>query len=220
MATEWLQGDQFDGTMNYPLRSAILDFASGRMNASAFVNALETVRDATPSWARPGMLNLLGSHDTERVLTHLRDDQFALRIATALQLTSEGAPMVYYGDELGLVGGADPDNRRPMPWDPTQWNHEVLAWTRALIDLRKSQPALRGDQEQVEAVGDDTVIRRRGCGAETVILLINRGRVPVEIPTAAIPERHRVVLGDQGSIQIQDERLTLAGRSLAVIGNA
>jgi len=220
LATEWLQGDLFDGTMNYPLRTAILDFAAGRSAAAGFVTAMDQIAAATPAWARPGMLNLLGSHDTERVWTHLAGDRFALRAATALQFTGEGAPMVYYGDELGLAGGDDPDNRRPMPWDPTVWDHDLLAWTKALIALRHTHPVLTGPLDAFTAVGPDALLRRRGSAEQAVFLLINRGSAPVELPAGVLPEDREVLVGDSSALRGSRTALTLAERSIVVVAGA
>lgn len=217
LATSWLQGDLFDGTTNYPLRSAILDFAAGRVDAGSFTSAMASVREATPAWARPGMLNLLGSHDTERVWTHLAGDRFGWLTATALQFTSEGTPMVYYGDEVGLAGGEDPDNRRPMPWRRQEWDEELLAWTRALIALRRRHPALRGPQDVLEPLGDQAVIRRRGSGADTVTLLINRGDQPVYLSPSVLPQPFDVLLGDPGAVAVGDGQATLTGRSIVML---
>ncbi|MDR3069567.1 MAG: glycoside hydrolase family 13 protein [Propionibacteriaceae bacterium] len=220
LATQWLQGDLFDGTMNYPLRSAILGFASAKLDAREFVKTMNAVSQATPAWARPGMLNLLGSHDTERVWTHLDGDPFALRVATALQFTCEGAPMVYYGDEIGLAGGDDPDNRRPMPWDKAVWDRGLLAWTRELIELRKAYPVLRGSEDALVPLSEEAFLRRRGNGDEAVYLVVNRGEIPVELPADLASARFAVLLGDGDAVQFGVGRATLGGHSLVVLGNA
>lgn len=181
LATEWLSGDTFDGTMNYPWRGAALRFASGRTDARALVEEMTTVREATPAWARPGMLNLLASHDTERVASALEGDPFAVRVAVALQMTSEGAPMVYYGDEVGLTGGADPANRGCMTWDPETWDRGLLAWHRGLIRVRREHDVLRGPDDEFVVAPGGLLIRRRGSGENAVHLVVNPTDTPVDI---------------------------------------
>lgn len=88
-------------------------------------------------------LNLFDSHDTARLLTIARGDRSSVRLATILLMTFPGAPSVFYGDEIGLPGGVDPDARRTMPWDrPETWDMEALAYHKQLITLRRSLPAL------------------------------------------------------------------------------
>ena len=182
LATEWLGGDAFDGTMNYPWRTAALRFASGTSDAVEAAAELTAVREATPAWARPGMLNLLGSHDTERVASELESGPFAARVAVALQMTSEGAPMVYYGDEVGLTGGADPANRGCMSWDQGQWDRDLLAWHRDLIRVRHERDALRGPDDEFVAAPGGLLVRRRGSGANAVHLVVNPTETAVEVP--------------------------------------
>ncbi|HEY0119680.1 MAG TPA: alpha-amylase family glycosyl hydrolase, partial [Cellulomonas sp.] len=181
LATEWLAGDAFDGTMNYPWRRAALRYASGAGDAAQLAAEMTAVRQATPPWARPGMLNLLGSHDTERVASELGSDPFAVRLAVALQMTSEGAPMVYYGDEVGLAGGADPANRGCMSWDRGRWDRDLLAWHRDLIRVRREHDALRGPQDEFVSAPGGLLIRRRGSGTDAVHLVVNPTGTAVEV---------------------------------------
>ena len=88
-------------------------------------------------------LNLLGSHDTERILTIMTGDHDGVALATLLQMTLPGAPCVYYGDEIGLDGGKDPDCRRAFPWDETAWHQPTRELLRRAITLRKAHRSLR-----------------------------------------------------------------------------
>lgn len=182
LATQWLGGDTFDGTMNYPWRTAVLRYATGRTDTAGLAAELSAVRDATPPWARSGMLNLLGSHDTDRVAFELKGDPFAARVAVALQMTSEGAPMVYYGDEVGLTGGADPANRACMTWDTGQWDTDLLSWHRDLIRIRRDRAALRGPDDEFVAAPAGVLLRRRGSGQDAVFLVANTTDRPVDVP--------------------------------------
>jgi len=85
----------------------------------------------------------LSSHDTPRFVNMVQEDQSALKLATLFQMTMPGAPMVYYGDEIGLTGGHDPGSRGAFPWDQARWDSELRDYVRAAIQVRKAHPALR-----------------------------------------------------------------------------
>lgn len=157
----WLQGDQFDAVMNYPVTLACLGFFGGHhldleetrkaggyrgarpMDGVDFAQAIDTVL----SWYDPqitlAQLNLLDSHDTPRFISSVREDWLALKLAYLFLFTYPGAPCIYYGDEIGLVGGQDPACRGAFPWDTSRWNHELLAYVKKLVALRAAYPALR-----------------------------------------------------------------------------
>jgi len=160
-ARRWLQGDQFDGVMNYLFSFACLGFfaretfdaelAAGmmgwhdfpRLDAPAFARRVEELLTLYPQPAVLAQLNLLDSHDMPRFLSLARGDKTALRLATLFQMTYPGAPCVYAGDEIGLEGGRDPDNRRAFPWDESRWDAALRTEFKRLIALRKARPALR-----------------------------------------------------------------------------
>lgn len=140
----WLQGDQFDAVMNYKFRGACLDFFVHRKTtASGFDSALSSVRSLYPDDVNQVMQNLLGSHDTERLLTLCDGDKATMKLAWLFQMTYIGAPMIYYGDEIGMTGGKDPDCRRTMEWNPQRQDKTLLEYMKSLIALRNTQPALR-----------------------------------------------------------------------------
>jgi glycosidase len=89
------------------------------------------------------LLNLLDSHDTPRFLTLAGGDKSALRLATLILMSLPGAPCIYYGDEVGMEGRADPDCRRAYPWDPVRQDSALRAFVAGLIGLRRAEPVLR-----------------------------------------------------------------------------
>src|SRR5690606_29111788 len=104
-----------------------LGFTADRtVSAGEAAARLDELSARLPAAARPAMLNLLGSHDTERVLTRHRGDRASTLLAFSLLATGEGAPMMYYGDEVGLEGENDPLCRGTMPWDRSQWDDVLL----------------------------------------------------------------------------------------------
>jgi cyclomaltodextrinase / maltogenic alpha-amylase / neopullulanase len=162
VAPEWASDERFDALMNYPLAEAILGFAGGptlneallrthheyakirRLDGAGFAAALTGLLEAYDPAVVAVQLNVLGSHDTPRLGSILGGDRRAVELAVLLQATLPGAPCVYSGDEIGLAGGADPDNRRAFPWDERHWDRELLEWTRQALALRHAEPLLRG----------------------------------------------------------------------------
>ena len=171
----WLQ--HFDGLMHYPLREALLALLRGELSASAFAARAEELYHLTGAQAL-SMYVPLGSHDTERVRTLLGGAE-KTRLAFALQMAFPGAPAIYYGDEIGLEGGKDPDNRRAFPWERAAWDHDLRAWVQRLIALRKRTPALKRGTFRIVAAKDkqNCLAFARSLGAEAVLVVLNTSRV-------------------------------------------
>jgi cyclomaltodextrinase len=143
-AHPWLQGDQYDSVMNYLFRDAMVDFfAKGTIGVERFHTLLLKSQLAYNDHANRGMFNLIDSHDTERFLTTCKEQVERMRLAVLFQMCYPGMPMIYYGDEIGMVGKNDPDCRRTFIWDPHQQNQDLLNWYKKCIQLRKSLPSLR-----------------------------------------------------------------------------
>ncbi|OFW78905.1 MAG: hypothetical protein A2201_06770 [Alicyclobacillus sp. RIFOXYA1_FULL_53_8] len=173
----WLKGDQFDGVMNYVFRERMLQFFV-RQNTSAqtFAESLVKLLHQYPAAATRSMFNLLGSHDTERVLTLAQDMELVKRMFT-VQFTYPGIPMVYYGDEVGMFGGADPDCRRGMVWEETKQNQELKRTVQALAALRRQRPAFGSNNFEVVAVTEFALEYRRWSeeAGDVVHVAINNG---------------------------------------------
>lgn len=184
-AAPWIKGDTFDGVTNYRLRDIFFDYVNTTvLDAEDFGYELRTLLAAHGTSASQ-MLNLLDSHDTPRVLTTFNTDTDKLRIALTLQMTLPGAPMIYYGDEVGMLGETDPDCRRCMPWDETQWNKEVQQFTRSLIHLRHAHPALRSGKLTQLAFFNGVYAYKQTLDDDEVIVIVNpRESISrLEIPT-------------------------------------
>jgi glycosidase len=194
IAPEWVAGDRFDALMDYPLTEALLGFTSGphldqrvldfhheyrdhvrTMDAAAFAARLDELLHAYDPDVVAVQLNLLSSHDTPRFLTLAGGDRASLRLATLLQMTLAGAPCVYYGDEIGLEGGPDPDSRRAFPADPAAWDQDLRAFMRGAIALRHARPALRHGAHRTLAAVGGCHVHARTLGAETVVVAVNAG---------------------------------------------
>lgn len=174
----WVAGDMFDGTTNYRLRDLVLDYVADEVLDGEDMGWELGQLLAACGPAAPSMLNLLGSHDTVRILTRLGEDVDRLRIALTLSFTLPGAPMVYYGDEVGLLGGTDPDCRRAMPWDPGSWDQRVLDMHRRLIALRHAHVACRRGEPEVLTAFEGVLAYRLGWGDDELMVVLNpRGAV-------------------------------------------
>ncbi|HSR48457.1 MAG TPA: glycoside hydrolase family 13 protein [Anaerolineales bacterium] len=174
----WVGPGVFDGLMNYPLRQSLLELAVERtLSPQGFADQVQAQYDAYPEAFRGTHYNLLGSHDTPRVATLAARDGRTVRLLNALLFALPGAPSVYYGDEIGLEGGKDPDCRRAFEWDRSRWDADLRDFIKSLIRLRRSRVELRrGDLRFLPAAGDGSVLAFvRNSGAGTFLLAANMG---------------------------------------------
>ncbi|OZB95127.1 alpha-glycosidase [Paenibacillus sp. XY044] len=139
----WLVGDQFDSVMNYPFADKVLEFFNGGMDGLAFANRMGTILMRYPQQTNEVVFNMLCSHDTPRLLTRVGNDKRRMKLAVVFLFTFIGTPCIFYGDEIGLAGGGDPDCRKCMEWDPKKQDRELYDFYKLLIGLRKQNKALR-----------------------------------------------------------------------------
>lgn len=150
---DFLGGDEWDSAMNYPFYYAVRDLVSGESSASRFLAELGFLRGNLHRALEGYLWNLIDSHDTARFLHSAGGDRRRQKLAAALQLLLPGMPMVYYGDEVAMEGGEDPDCRRGMLWDDSQ-DRDMLNYYRALIRLRHTYPALTRGETLRQAADD------------------------------------------------------------------
>lgn len=193
---QYFEGTELDGTMNYPLRTALLAFVRNQIGAPEMAARLEQLRENYPRDAFFSCLNLLGSHDRERLFTMLGDapdpdtlseEECAafrldeghaslamsrLWLTVLLQMTLPGVPCVYYGDERGMEGFRDPYNRAAFPWDGGRMDCATVF--RNAIAVRKALPVLTAGDFKPFADGEDVFgFWRRGEDGECVCVLAN-----------------------------------------------
>ncbi len=145
----WLKS--IDAVMNFTLRELVLGLVRGELDPAAA--ARMTTRLVTEAGIEPMLKSwvVIDNHDIPRIATQLPQTA-QRRLVQALQFTLPGAPNLYYGAELGMTGGADPENRGPMRWDLVRDDNPELAWVKQLVALRKAHRALRvGDFRAVES---------------------------------------------------------------------
>lgn len=188
----YLLGRELHGVMNYPFRTALLDYLRGR-DAHSFMETMETLRENYPPAAFTSCMNFLGTHDTPRILTVLGAEHIPaekaeravyrlspaererglarVRLAALVLFTFPGAPTVYYGDEVGLEGWEDPFNRRTYPWDGGDL--ELKAHFALLGQLRNRRSSLRtGSIRYLRAEGPLLSFCRE-TGGETSVTVVN-----------------------------------------------
>ncbi len=208
-AAHYLLGDMYDSVMNYVFRDAVAGFARGYQinrdnkaekwdadyTAADAIATLEILRERYPEEAFYAMMNLVGSHDTARILSYLddvEDDRHQKDMANTfpayentsdrakglqyvvsfIQFTYAGAPTIYYGDEIGMVGADDPDDRRAFEWG--KGNQELVEWYATLAAIRAQYPALRTGSIHAFAPSRDVMGFVRGDEADTLVALANR----------------------------------------------
>jgi neopullulanase len=198
-ARRWLQGDQFDAVMNYLFTGPAMSFFAADTLRTDFKHEhLPLAKIDAPQFARLVdqmygyydweinlvQMNLLDSHDMPRA-AWLMQDESALRLCVLLQMTMPGAPCIYYGDEVGMTGGADPDCRRAFPWhDEPSWNYDLLKFYRRAVALRRTHSSLRvGHIKTLHAEGQVYAFSREHGGQQAVVVF-NASRQSVDLKLA------------------------------------
>ena len=190
-----------DSVMNYPFRKAVMDFVKGADDGQSFARQVMTITENYPPQVLSCCMNLLGSHDTPRILTALVDDydgpreilaqrklaeaQIAhalekLKMATFLQYMLPGSPSIYYGDEVQMEGAKDPFNRRPYPWG--RENKELQSHFAALGKVKNAYAPLKtGNIRFVENAGGRLHFTRTLDG-ETLHIYLNTSPTAWQLP--------------------------------------
>ena len=141
----WLLGDEYDSTMNYPFLECIHNFYLDRQDSRDLKYGLNHCYSMYPEQVNDVLFNFLDTHDTMRVLTRCGGNLDVFYQQLTMLMTLPGSACIYYGTEITLEGGDDPDCRRPMPWHKIEKGEcdEAFRETAALIRLRKAYPQLR-----------------------------------------------------------------------------
>jgi alpha-glucosidase len=236
-ATEQLQGDQFDSTMNYkgfmfPLLHWLAPYtitdvtnkthlhANALISTDSMVIAMQTFQANLPWSVFIQQFNLLGSHDTTRIKTVVGEDPALEQIAIACQFTYPGVPCVYYGDEIGLTNLPRIRERAAMQWDSALQDLDLLNFYKTLIDIRKSSPALTEGSMQTLYLGQDQWIYSRSHAKEKIIISLSRSdnsqTQPIEIPlsnTDLIGDEDFSEVFSQTTLSFKDQTLIIPPHS-------
>ena len=232
----YLLGSQMDGVMNYPFRNAVLGYLLTG-DADDFLNGVLSIVENYPPPAMSSMMNSLSTHDTPRAITTLagesmegkdrtwqanhhylpmdayRHGQVLLKMASVLQYFLPGIPCLYYGDEAGLSGYADPFNRCCYPWGYE--NQELVEWFQQLGQLRLSMPFLTNAAFTPLMVDGDLCAYLRHKGNQRLLVAINRAYHPktLTLPPEFAAAQPQVLLGDfqEGKLAPESAVIFFAG---------
>jgi glycosidase len=204
-ASPWILGNEFDSTMNYRFRRALIGFVNGDtndpnqgfvqgLNPDQFNSVLQSIKEDYPAPAFEAAMNLVSTHDTQRILwtltpgarnreekefdaANLAAGKAKLKLLAIIQMTLPGAPTIYYGDEVGLTGDTDPDDRRPFPWRDK--DVDLLAHYQALTGLRHQHSFLRtGSFDRLYTHNDDgTYVYGRKDLSGAAVVAVNQDSV-------------------------------------------
>jgi alpha-glucosidase len=202
-ATADLAGDGWHGTMNYagftmPVLAWLrhpevrlpyggLPLEAPRLPAESLLATVRAFLAAAPWRSSAVSWSLLGSHDSTRIRSLVRDPDL-VEVAAGLLFTMVGAPMVFAGDEVGVEGVGDPGTRQPFPWHrPGAWDRTTLHRYRELAALRRANHALRrGGLRWVHASGDALVFLRESGRQRLLVLAARAEHGPLRLPTGAL----------------------------------
>jgi cyclomaltodextrinase len=226
-ASPWLDGTQFDGVLNYLFNEAVMAFAVGDrvvldlvesqsyypyppLDAVGYAAKIQNLLELYPWEIQLTQLNVLSSHDTARLMSIANGDQASVELCNLLLFTFPGAPSIYYGDEVGLPGGIDPDCRRVFPLE-SDWNQEILNTHKQLISLRQNYPALRIGNYQVLYAKGTVYIFARILENEELIIAVNVGNesMTVNIDCHSLKSQPNQILFGKGEITWQGENICL-----------
>jgi glycosidase len=265
-AAPWLQGDLFDAVMNYRFADGVLRFFVDTQNAFSaeqFEAHLAQIRRDYPPETAYVLMNLMSSHDTERLGSMVvnpdrmidhdsspqHNPQFDVRkpnaeerrtqkLIAAFQMLYPGAPMIYYGEEAGMWGADDPDERKPMVWpdavyeterahplgksrpaDSVYFDQDLFGAYKSFIALRHKNRTLRlGDYQYVTLAGSTNLFAFvRQEGREKILCLFNRGRAPEGLTLPADFRRHEILAGEMNLKFSTEVQASLEGQSFAVV---
>ena len=230
----YLLGSELDCTMHYPFRVSAIDFLLGRASAEDFRDVMDTIRENYPPSALYGAMNLISTHDTPRILTllgeapeeltELQKEQYSLpegqrqlalyrlKLLDVLLFTFPGVPCVYYGDEAGMEGYADPFNRGPFPWGKE--DGDLQFHVRMLSNLRKEYPLLVKGDVTYFAPENDVFGLERHLDDASALIYVNRS---FEERRVSLPQNSGMRLDLLSGKTVSAETLTLAPLTAAIL---
>ncbi|MBL3715938.1 alpha-glycosidase [Lactococcus garvieae] len=197
-AQPWLVGDEFSAVMNYAYTNAIIDtFVKKELNLEQMVSAINAQLMLYRKQTNQVMFNILDSHDTPRLLTQAKGNKALVKQVQAFMYMQPGVPCIYYGDEYGLDGGADPDCRKCMPWTEEHQDLEMFAFFKELVAFRRKYADILGQSDVEWQVIDDANGLVKLVRGE-ISAVFNMGEQPVEFTGGEILLAH---LAEENKVQ-------------------
>jgi len=166
--------EYFDSMMDYYWRKIVFEkIVDNKITIDQFIESLNKLYAELPHYQSISLYHSLGTHDTLRIKTIVKGDIRKLKLLYILLFTLPGSPAIYYGDEVGMEGGRDPDNRRPMIWDSRRWDKTVLEHVKKMIRMYREWKALRYGYLSLRKICDELILIRRWIDNEEIIVLAN-----------------------------------------------
>ncbi len=191
-APAYLQGDEWDSIMNYHFRDAVLGFVGdGTLTATEFAGRMGYMRGTIHPETYDVLWNLIDCHDTPRFMHIVKGSKKKQLLAASIQILSHGCPMIYYGDEVGMTGGNDPDCRRGMLWKDELQDKSIFAYYKKLLALRKSEPCIVNGEQSIVLTDDENrlVIEERRLEdskkVRRIVIIYHNGNKTLELPEYA-----------------------------------
>ncbi|WP_071130252.1 glycoside hydrolase family 13 protein [Enterococcus timonensis] len=207
----WLEGDEFDAVMNYAFTDKIKDyFVKQLISASDMVSGLNEIQMLYRDQANEVAFNLLDSHDTARILTLMKEDQERAKTALTFMFLQTGSPCIYYGTEIAMTGGDDPDCRKCMIWEADKQDSDMLDFTKKLIALRKDFAELLSTGHTTWEIDDqnDFIKMEKTDGTQTITAYFNEGN-----KEQMISKGHLIC---QQNVQESENDLTIGTHGFAI----
>ena len=180
----WLQGDEFHAVMNYAFTDSIKEFfVEKSILPSKMISGMNAQQMLYMDQVNEATFNLLDSHDTARILTVCNGNKELVKAVMSFMFLQKGAPCVYYGTEVSMTGGEDPDCRKCMVWDPQDQDQKMLAFMKALIGLRKAHTDLFAYGSMEWQVNDQQQViwLKRTYQGQTLQAVFNEGTQDLQL---------------------------------------
>ena len=206
---EYLYGKELDSVTNYPFREALINFVKGYIKSDKFKRKLMSLYENYPIENFYACMNVLGTHDTERIFTILDKKIHLLKLIVSLQMTLPGVPIIYYGDEAGVEGGKDPDNRRTYPWGNE--NEEILSYYRLITSIRNNEEALKKGNLKFYDTDLDVCVYEREFNNEKIVVAVNTSEEEKVLNNISLEGKYFDLLHDNKELNEldRDDALTL-----------
>ena len=216
-ALPWLRGDEFDSVMNYQLTHTVCGFwLNPERSVKRFEHDINRCFTLYAEQTASVLFNLLDSHDTARLITQNSGDRYKTWQQYALLFSLGGCPCIYYGTEVLLAGGGDPDCRRCMPWNKIEAGDydQELQVIKTLIKLRRENDAMRStryrfvtDSQQYSQKRVVHLQKTDDTGLQSMDLLLNCGTLTVLLHECTLPQN----AGNVFSLLCENNRLLPGG---------
>ena len=168
---KYLQGKEVQAVTNYPLRECLVNFTKGYITCDRFKQKIMSLYENYPRESFYGNINVVGTNDTERILTVLDGNVELLRLLIVIQFTLPGVPLIYYGDETGLKGEKEPDNRKSYPWGKE--DKELIKFYCKIVSIRNNENGLKKGDLNIHEIDPEVFTFERNYENEKIIVLVN-----------------------------------------------